>query len=70
MQLIEAQIKQRFKTKAAFCRETGKTENERKNLDKTISSIYKKVKEMNNWLYPLNLKIQIVLKKRKRVGKN
>lgn len=70
MNLIETQIKQLFKTKAAFCAATGKTDNERKNLNVFISSIYKKIDEMNAWLEPLGIEILMVLKKPKRGGKN
>lgn len=69
MQLIETRIKQLFNTKAAFCAETGKSDNNRKNLKTTISLIYKKIKELNDWLKPLELEIQMVLKKPKREGK-
>jgi len=66
---IETQIKHLFKTKAAFCAETGKTDNERKNLNAFISSMYKKIEEMNAWLAPLGIEILMVLKKPKREGK-
>lgn len=60
--MIDQQIKKQFKTRAAFCRETGKTENERKNLGRTIDSIYKKIDEFKEWLKPLGIDIKIVLK--------
>jgi hypothetical protein len=63
--MIEKQIKNLFKSKAEFCRQTGKSDNERKNLDKTISSIYKKVEDLRLWLKPLDIEIHMVLKKPK-----
>lgn len=69
MQLIETQIKRLFKTKSAFCDATGKTDNQRKNLNAFISSMYKKIDEMNAWLAPLGLEILMVLKKPKSEGK-
>lgn len=62
MNLIETRIKQLFKNTAAFYRETGRTENDRKNHKQTLSNISKKIDEINEFVEPLNLECKIVEK--------
>lgn len=55
--LIETQIKQLFKTKAAFCEAQNL---EPKDFSKKLRTFKTKLGWLNSFLRPLNLKIEIV----------
>lgn len=63
MDLLDKQVKEKYKNWTAFSEQQG--ENSRNFKRKILQNI----ERLNKWLEPAGMQIQIVLKKQRRVGK-
>lgn len=61
--MIDEQIKKQFGSWTAFCSQNG---HDHKNFKRKLLA---NIDKLNNWLEPLGIELQMVLKKPKRAGK-
>lgn len=64
--LIEQKIKELYGSKASFCAKNG---HKYKDFASKLRTAYAKIEWLNNFLKPLNLKVQIVSTSTESVGK-
>lgn len=62
---IEEKIKERYDSKALFCKENGYNF---KNLAQRVNSLENRIEQINDFLKPLNLQVTIQEREEKKQG--